>query len=133
MKYLAALALTAGSAMANTASFQPQSQTMTSQQYQDQYAAARQANFGGSLRSWFPMELLPSLDEGYVGGLLMSFFLVLGLTLTLDLVFSGSNILKVLTLRQRRSARAQWQPDQVAQATRQFYQAIDAISQNIQS
>ena len=46
MKYLAALALTAGSAMANTASFQPQSQTMTSQQYQDQYAAARQANFG---------------------------------------------------------------------------------------
>ena len=80
------------------------------------------------------MELLPSLDEGYVGGLLMSFFLVLGLTLTLDLVFSGSNVLKVLTLRQRRrSARAQWQPDQVAQATRQFYQAIDAISQNIQS
>ena len=79
------------------------------------------------------MELLPSLDEGYVGGLLMSFFLVLGLTLTLDLVFSGSNILKVLTLRQRRSARAQWQPDQVAQATRQFYQAIDAISQDINS
>ena len=60
----------------------------------------------------------------------MSFFLVLGLTLTLDLVFSGSNIVKVLTLRQRRSARAQWLPEQVAEATRQFYQAIEAVSQN---
>ena len=76
------------------------------------------------------MELLPTLDRGYVGGLLMSFFLILGLTLTLDVIFSGVNILNVLTLRQRRSARAQWEPEDVTQATRQFYQAIDAVSQN---
>ena len=49
MKVLGLVALTAGSALANTQTFQPQSQTMTSQeyqQYQDQFATARQTGFG---------------------------------------------------------------------------------------
>jgi len=97
MKYLAALALTAGSAMANTASFQPQSQTMTSQQYQDQYAAARQANFGANAQVGFGDNLGGSagfqagpiganISAGVNNNLLMTVIVGLGLLSFLNIV-----------------------------------------------
>jgi len=97
MKYLAALALTAGSAMANTASFQPQSQTMTSQQYQDQYAAARQANFGANAQVGFGDQLGGSagfqagpiganISAGVNNNLLMTVIVGLGLLSFLNIV-----------------------------------------------
>lgn len=42
--------------------------------------------------------LIPDLENGYTTGLLMSFFLVLGLVLILDLMFSSANILNALSL-----------------------------------
>ena len=40
----------------------------------------------------------PDLEYGYTTGLLMSFFLVLGLVLILDLMFSSANILNALSV-----------------------------------
>ena len=45
--------------------------------------------------------MIPDLQYGYTTGLLLSFFLVLGLVLVLDLLFSSANILSVLSLAAR--------------------------------
>ena len=42
--------------------------------------------------------MIPDLQHGYTTGLLLSFFMVLGLVLILDLVFSSASILNVLSL-----------------------------------
>ena len=68
-------------------------------------------------------DFLPSLEEGYVNGLLMSFFLVLGLCLSLDLVLSEANILKILTI-----PRALTRQDHQEPSVSLTEQIINAIS-----
>merc|ERR1712025_771551 len=87
---LAVAGYAAASDMMQPPTFQQPATTYTT--YQQPMSANERTNFGNG------RSIIPDLEHGYTTGLLMSFFLVLGLVLILDLMFSSANILSALSL-----------------------------------
>ena len=45
---------------------------------------------------YFSRSLLPSLEQGYVQGLVVTFFMIFGLVLVLDWIFADTSLVSVL-------------------------------------